>query len=154
MYCRISSVMVVLVLFLSVLSLPIIGIVDTDGPKGSAWPMFHGGPRLSGLSRYDTEYETTPHIKWTFQAGDMIGSNPVIDKNSVVYFTCSDKNLYAVNPDGTLKWKFDPGSTIYGSPAIAKDGIIYVGCYDGLYAIRTYGDLKWKYPLSGGLDHL
>ena len=149
MYRRVASVMICLLLFLSVLSLPVVGIEDTHGPKEHPWPMIHGGPRLSGLSRYDTSYETTPQIKWTFQAEDTIDTNPVIDKNGVIYFGCDDRNLYAINPDGTLKWTFETGSTIYGSPAIAKDGTIYVGCWDGLFAVNTYGTLKWKLPFIG-----
>jgi hypothetical protein len=49
-----------------------------------------------------------------------------------------DKNLYAVNPDGTQKWAFTTGGPINSSPALGPDGTVYVGSDDGkLYAVYS-----------------
>ena len=47
-----------------------------------------------------------------------------------------DKNVYAINPDGTLKWFFGTGDKVDSSPAIGADGTIYLGSDDNhLYAL-------------------
>ena len=61
-----------------------------------------------------------------------------------------DKNVYAINPDGSQKWMFTTGDCIVSSPAIGADGTIYVGsCDKNLYAINPDGSKKWYFVTSG-----
>ena len=76
----------------------------------------------------------------------MIRSSPAIGSDGTVYVGSYDRNLYAINPDGSLKWKYQTGGWVVSSPAIGSDGTIYVGSHDHkLYAINPDGSLKWSY---------
>ncbi len=76
----------------------------------------------------------------------IIYGSPAIGSDGTIYIGSNDKNVYAINPDGTLKWKYTTGNYIYGSPAIGSDGTIYIGSNDkNVYAINPDGTLKWKY---------
>ena len=68
-----------------------------------------------------------------------IDSAPAIGRDGTIYFGSFDRNVYAINPDGTVKWRVETGYSIMGSsPVIAPDGTLYIGSYDGyLYAINT-----------------
>jgi outer membrane protein assembly factor BamB len=90
--------------------------------------------------------------KWFFFLGadaDPL-TPPAIGGDGTVYFGCSDHNLYALNPDGTLKWKFSTGGAVYSAPAIGTDGTIYFGSDDGnVYALTDGGQAsvsqKWVF---------
>ena len=106
-----------------------------------------GGTTESAVWRF-----TTTVLKWLFEAGDSIYSNPAIADDGTIYFGCDDNFLYAVNPDGTLKWQFHASDDIISSPAIGADGTIYVGSSDDyLYAINPDGSEKWKYKADGDI---
>jgi outer membrane protein assembly factor BamB len=58
----------------------------------------------------------------------------------------NDKNLYAINPNGTEKWRFATDGEVFSSPTIGADETIYVGSYDSnLYAINPDGTEKWRF---------
>ena len=78
---------------------------------------------------------------------------PAIGADGTIYIGSNDKNLYAINPDGSQKWMFTTGDYIVSSPAIGADGTIYVGsCDKNLYAINPDGSKKW-YFVTGGEIH-
>ncbi|MBK8946641.1 MAG: PQQ-binding-like beta-propeller repeat protein [Ignavibacteriae bacterium] len=87
-------------------------------------------------------------IIWTFQAGGECYS-PSIGEDGSIYFGSRDKNIYALNPDGSEKWKYyteEQFEAPFTSPAIDKDGSIYLTYYHGtFYALDSNGTLKWKY---------
>lgn len=95
--------------------------------------------------------------KWNYTMGSSTYASPAISADGTIYIGSSDKNLYAINPDGTLKWKYltEPGVNYngisYSTPAIGADGTIYFGSENGrFYALNPDGTLKWKYKVSTG----
>jgi len=67
-----------------------------------------------------------------------IGSSPAIGMDGTIYIGSDDRNLYALNSDGSLKWKYKTSDRIFSSPAIGSDGTIYIGSYDNyLYATKS-----------------
>jgi len=88
---------------------------------------------------------------WNFDlsAGTCYDASPSVGTDGTVYIGGPfERDVYAINADGTLKCKFLTGWTIVSTPAIAVDGTIYVGS-DFLYALNPNCTLKWKIPQSG-----
>ena len=84
--------------------------------------------------------------KWAFKTGDGVDSSPAIGTDGTIYVGSWDKNLYAINPDGSKKWTFKTRGTLVSSPAIGSDGTIYFGSWDkNLYAINPDGSKKWAF---------
>ena len=120
--------------------------VSADSP----WPMFHHDLQHTGRSLYSGSAD--PHLKWNCDVGGKIQSAPTIGADGTIYVGSYDKNLYAINRNGTLKWTYTTGVGINGegirsSVAIGKDSTVYVGSADGkLYALNSHdGTLKWQY---------
>jgi len=91
--------------------------------------------------------------KWAFRTGDWGASSPSIGTDGTIYVGSRDKNLYAINPDGSQKWAFRTGDWGASSPSIGTDGTIYVGSRDGyLYAINPDGSKKWAFKTGGDVD--
>lgn len=67
--------------------------------------------------------------KWSFSTGGINNGSPAIASDGTIFVTSLDKNLYAVNPNGTKKWSFPIGGSgsFDPSPAIGEDGTVYVG---------------------------
>ena len=79
-----------------------------------------------------------------FKAGHWLESAPAIGSDGTIYIGSVDKNLYAINPDGSKKWAFKTGDRVRSSPAVGSDGTIYVGSDKNLYAINPDGSKKWE----------
>jgi|GEM_PF-549332 len=116
------------------------------------WPMFRHDSSHRAMSPY-VGYGAA-ELKWSFTAGDVIYSSPVIASDGAIYFGSHDGYLYALNPNGALKWKFPVGGRIHSSPAIGADGTIYVGNLDTfkLHAVTPAGVLKWIFTAGGALQ--
>jgi outer membrane protein assembly factor BamB len=83
-----------------------------------------------------------------------------VARDGTIYVGSYDRNLHAVNPDGTLKWSFPVPppiniffgtyTGIYGSPVVGPDGTVYVAAENGrLHALNpTNGMQKWEYPTN------
>jgi outer membrane protein assembly factor BamB len=110
----------------------------------SPWPMYHHDFSHTGLSPYDTS-TNNGSLKWKFPTSGQLVSSPVIASDGTIYVADDDRNLYAVNPDGTQKWKYVVASsgTVTSSPAIGSDGTIYLQTDVGAYAINPDGTQKW-----------
>ncbi len=66
-------------------------------------------------------------VYWKFPTGGKILSSPIIVDN-VVYFGCSDGNLYAVNKDtGNEIWRYTLGADICCQPAILDHKLFICG---------------------------
>jgi outer membrane protein assembly factor BamB len=76
-------------------------------------------------------------LEWNLVKECSVTAPPVIGADGTIYVGCADKNIYALNPDGTEKWHFETGGYVR-SCVIAADGTVYVGSEDEyLYA---FGD--------------
>ena len=94
--------------------------------------------------------------KWVLPLGpgpDVTLTHPARARDGTLYVGCTDGNLYAINPDGTIKWVYEGGIPIATTPAVyyspdgenaQYNGTVYVGLRNGLViAIDASGDLKW-----------
>ena len=108
------------------------------------WPVFGRDLNHSRFSSYlGSQVNLT---KWTYVVGDAIKTSPAYDSYGTIYFGASDKNLYALNANGSLKFSFKVGAAILSSPALSGDGTIYFGSDDKkMYAINSNGALRWSF---------
>jgi len=84
--------------------------------------------------------------KYPVEDGNDIGSSPSLGSDGTIYFSCYDKHVYALNPDGTLEWKYESDHPFHSTPVLGQDGTIYIGGYDNYFhAINPDGTIKWKY---------
>ncbi len=68
------------------------------------------------------------------------------------YFGSNSKNLYVLDPNGSVQWTYKTGGAIASSPAIGSDGTVYFGSDDmNLYALNSSGTKKWNYATSGSI---
>ena len=115
------------------------------------WWMFHHDQEHTGCSKLSGPI--SPVLKWTFATGNPIGwSSPALGSDGTVYIGSSDKNVYAINPDGTQKWVFPTQCNVGSSPAIGIDGTVYICPNDlYLYAINPDGTQRWAFsiPING-----
>lgn len=87
-------------------------------------------------------------LKWSI-SGPYGNSSPVVSATGTIYVG-GDKDLYALNPDGSLQWQYSTTAIIHSSPALAADGAVYVGSDDlWFYAVNPDGTLKWKFETAG-----
>jgi PKD repeat protein len=117
------------------------------GLADSAWPKL-GGADLSNTGRSPYVGAQTNATKWVYSTGgQFLSAVPVIGSDGTVYVGNYDKNVYAINPDGSLKWTYTAGNSFSGPPAISADGTIYIGNYldKMVYALNPDGTLKWTY---------
>ena len=118
----------------------------------SPWPMFGHDPQHTCYCPYLGPQ--TSNIKWSIPISSPSwgAPSPTIDTDGTIYVGSDNKNLYAINPDGTIKWKYKTDHVIISSAAVGKDHTIYFGSNDGyLYALNQDGSLKWKYLAEGGI---
>ncbi len=117
-------------------------------PSNIDWPLFRGNQNLTasadGILADDFE------LAWTFTAGGVIGSAPIINKG-IVFATSADGKIYALaGENGNKIWEFDSGAPLEASALYFKN-TVYAGNHKGvLYALdaRT-GREKWKYSTGG-----
>lgn len=135
----------------------------------SPWPMYHGNPKHTGQSPYDTSH-VQGILKWKFDAGYGIECSPIIGPDGTIYIGAFKDYFYGLNPDGTVKWRLERiGEEFRSSAAIGSDGTIYFGStfdheplynimHDDksefgtpkLYALYPNGSVKWEF-ITGGL---
>ena len=121
------------------------------GLADSAWPKF-GGPDLNNTGRSPYVGAQTNATKWIYATGkEFRGASPVIGSDGTVYIGDYDKNVYALNSDGTVKWTYPTGGKLNTPPAIGADGTIYIGNFgdNKVYALNPDGTLKWTYTTTG-----
>jgi outer membrane protein assembly factor BamB len=91
-------------------------------------------------------------LKWKYETGGPIFSDPAVAADGTIYITSCDHRLYSLNPSGTLKWKFNTGDIVSASPVIADDGTIYIGHSQGrVFAINPNGTELWHYDLPNDI---
>lgn len=71
---------------------------------------------------------------------------PAVGLDGTIYFGSGDKNVYALNPDGSKKWSRPVGGAVDGPPALGADGVVYAPSDDGkLYTFSSGGTPGWLY---------
>jgi len=64
--------------------------------------------------------------RWQYYFGDLhLYAPPTIGKDGTIYIT-PERELHAINPDGTLKWKKDLESRESSPVVISNDGVLYI----------------------------
>ncbi|MEW6381867.1 MAG: PQQ-binding-like beta-propeller repeat protein [bacterium] len=95
----------------------------------------------------------TNTLKWLFKTGGAVESSAAIGADGTIYIGSDDKNVYAINSNGSLKWSFQTGGEVCSAPAIGVDGTIYVGSLDGrIYALYPDGSRRWAFPPADDLE--
>lgn len=116
---------------------------------GEDWKMFRHDTLRTGRSSFHGV--ASPAKKWVL-SGVTAYSSPVIGTDGTVYFGSEDRNVYAVNADGSKKWSFATGNKVRSTATIAADGTIYIGSNDGnLYALNADGTKSWSFPTGGSV---
>jgi outer membrane protein assembly factor BamB len=86
-------------------------------------------------------------LKWIFNGAGPKGLS--IGTDGTIY-TGDERDITAVNPDGTLKWRYaeNPGAFILLGPNVGPDGNIYAVASEGLgvFSLTPAGELRWSIP--------
>ncbi len=75
--------------------------------------------RLYALSANNGE------LKWSFDAGAEILSDPVAVEDVIVFATGAGK-IYGLTPEGKVKWTYEAQGPVFSSPTVAE-GVLYIG---------------------------
>src|SRR5260370_25959933 len=108
-----------------------------------SWPMFRGGPSLSGVAAGHLPGELK--LLWAFKTGGAVKSSAAIDHGQA-FIGSDDGSIYAIDlAKGEKKWSYKTGGPVDSSP-LALDGNVYVGSADGsLYALEAgAGKFLWN----------
>ena len=76
----------------------------------------------------------------------------MVGSDGTLYVGCTDSNLYAINPDGSLKWTYTGTGAFYTVPSLGRDGTIYAADYNGkVHAVNPDGSPKWVFSTGNYL---
>lgn len=112
------------------------------------WPMFRGGPNLSGRASGALPDELK--VLWKFKTNGGIKSSPAV-VDDLVFIGSSDKKVYAIDvKNGQQVWAYQTTDAVEAAPCVIE-GTVFIGSSDGfLYALEAKdGSLKWKYETAG-----
>lgn len=118
-------------------------VIGADTPSGKMVFVSTG----KGLYAFDASDGAE---KWVYATELPLGNSPTYD-NGVLYVGGLDRNVYAINHDGSLKWKFSGAEGGFQTNPLIINNTVILGNRDGyIYALNVGdGSLKWKYK-SGG----
>ena len=89
---------------------------------------------------------------WSFTQAKGWFQAKAATNGNVIIAPSSDRNVYALNMDGTLKWKFSGEFGFVAEPLIIGDSVIIAGLDHKLIALNIEnGDLLWETELKGSL---
>ena len=112
--------------------------------EGADWPMFRGGPALTGVA--SGSLPEKPVLVWKFKTGGPVKSSAAIVQNRV-YIGSDDSRIYALElAKGKKIWEYKTGGPVASSPLVL-DGRVFAGSEDAfLYALNASdGKPVWKY---------
>jgi len=91
-------------------------------------------------------------VNYSIPAG--IDSSPALGSDGTIYVGANDRQVYALNPNGTKKWSFLTGGALHrASPVIGSDGAVYIGSRDGIfYALNADGTWRWQFSAAAEID--
>ncbi len=75
---------------------------------------------------------------WTFETFGPIHSPAAVGLSGVVYVTNGSKNLYAINPDGTLRWVYRANVWLRQNLTLGPNGLIYYAGYKEVWQGTGY----------------
>src|ERR1044071_4752972 len=111
---------------------------------GGDWPMFHGGPSLTGVA--SGELPAKMVRRWAFKTAGPVKSSAAIVQGQV-FIGSGDSNVYALTlTAGKKTWSFKTAGEVESSPLVLEQKV-YVGASDGvLYSLEAgTGKAVWKY---------
>ena len=98
------------------------------------WPMSRYNIRNTAQSPYDGPVEQ-PQIIKSIQFSYIVGVPVVISSEGIIYVSCLNDTLYALNKDLNILWKRNVDTQIGGwgtsHPAIGPSGSVYIFDYNG-----------------------
>lgn len=104
-------------------------INPASGPDGVV--ILAGGKKIYGV------HGKTGEIKWEFETGDQVVSNPAVNRDGTVYVGSNDGILYALDGQtGQVAGCYKAGGKV-GTPELSPDGVIYVPSDGKVHAIRV-----------------
>jgi outer membrane protein assembly factor BamB len=75
--------------------------------------------------------------------------------NSMIYFGCSDNNVYGMHCNGSIAWRFKTQDKVWSSPSIVEDNnTLFICSLDSrIYSIDILkGTLNWLFPTMDAID--
>lgn len=104
-----------------------------------------------------TLYALAPDLtlKWRFTASGALNNAPAIGKDgtlyigSMIYFdsnrdmVISNKNIYAITPDGNLKWNVSVDGDVVSTVIVSNDSRIYASTGGSLQCMDVDGKVVW-----------
>ena len=82
-------------------------------------------------------------VRTLFATGGQIISSPAIAADGTVYFSSTDGNFYALNPDGKERWRLHTGGATESSPVLDEKGNIYLAVNGVNVSISPDGKKRW-----------
>src|SRR6516162_7381322 len=112
-----------------------LGLCSTVVGSSAEWPMFRGGPALTGVTTAKLPDKLVQ--LWAFKTGGLVKSSAAIVQNQV-FIGSADGNVYSLGlADGKKRWAFKTGGEVESSPLVL-DGKVFVGSSDAfLYALEA-----------------
>lgn len=114
-----------------------------NGQTGTSWSNSRGNMQLHGTTT--VSFPRQVQLKWTFDAGGVFKSAPVISDGRVLVGS-TNGILYCLSLKGDSLWAFQSGNAIE-APALIHQGVVYIGNLSGtLYALDlNTGKKIWSY---------
>ena len=92
--------------------------------------------------------------QWEYNLPDAAINRPSLANDGTIFIACADKNLYAINTDGSLKWTYNSNGFISSPATIDAAGSIYFGTVSDssklIISVSSQGQLIWEFPLRLG----
>jgi outer membrane protein assembly factor BamB len=115
--------------------------VGTPNSLLAPWPSIRGNVPGTGVG---FGRGATNAGRWQYKTGGAIDACPAIGPTNLIYFSSSDKKLYAVDSSGVLQWTWTNSGAL-SSPLLGPDGSIYVVAGGSLVSINSSAQtLNWS----------
>ncbi|MBV8144505.1 MAG: PQQ-binding-like beta-propeller repeat protein [Gammaproteobacteria bacterium] len=105
---------------------------------------FHGGPTHLGVFEAPSPGNLLRTV-WTFDAGNVVISSPVVAGRSVYVGTKGGRMLALDKLSGSLQWQFSADGPITATVAVANGWLFFQSTANTVYALdATTGRLLWQ----------
>ncbi|HZW74779.1 MAG TPA: PQQ-binding-like beta-propeller repeat protein, partial [Caldimonas sp.] len=124
-----------------------------------AWTYATGGPieaqittspdeqtlYVSSLDGSVTALSRTGEKRWIATFGDRVYSTPCVADDGSIYVGTDAKKFVALTSDGRVRWRLDTDGDADTGAALTKEGNVVFAAGQDVYAVRSGGDLLWKF---------